>query len=186
MVACPLKFWNQFTAYSSCSNELKLGRMILNIGLHNCLEPNFSVSTKGRCGSCTLNYCNRFTALGIRPLELKLEFLDFSGGVVEACRFNYPYQSTDLGLDWLSWNVMESYWTSVHALAWSQVFRFRPKERAPLEILKLVNGFKDFTAWAETWEIDTWHLSAQLQGVRSVSPQGFSADTPLQIFNCPD
>ena len=78
MVACPLKFWNQFTAYSSCSNELKLGRMILNIGLHNCLEPNFSVSTKGRCGSCTLNYCNRFTALGIRPLELKLEFLDFS------------------------------------------------------------------------------------------------------------
>ena len=49
-----LKFSNQLTAYSSYPNELKRGRMILDINLHNCYERDFQV-----LGSVFLNILRR-------------------------------------------------------------------------------------------------------------------------------
>ena len=70
-----LRSSNRFTAYSFYAIELKLGRMILDISLHNRLESDFPFSPRGAVGARLLKFSNRFTAYSIYPIELKLSMI---------------------------------------------------------------------------------------------------------------
>ena len=45
---------SRFPAYSFFPIELKFGRMVVDIGLHNCLEPDFSIFPKRYRGGVPL------------------------------------------------------------------------------------------------------------------------------------